>query len=326
MPSSPLKIVFAGTPEFAAEALTALVNSEHHVIAVYTQPDRPAGRGRKLKASPVKEVAEQQAIPVFQPQTLKNEDDQQQLRELNPDVMIVAAYGLLLPQSVLDIPKMGCLNIHASLLPRWRGAAPIQRAILAGDTESGITIMQMNAGLDTGDILSMTTCPIETNETGGSLHDKLATIGASSLLSTLDNLLAGNITPVKQDDSQATYAHKLDKQEARLNWNQSAIQLDRQIRAFNPWPVAFFMVDDQSVRVWNAEVIYETQASSIDTSSKPGTVLRADKKGIEIACGENTLRLLQLQPPGKKAMDVSSFLNGRSDWLTQGKQLPSESA
>lgn len=326
MSNSPLKIVFAGTPEFAAEALTTLVNSEHHVIAVYTQPDRPAGRGRKLKASPVKEVAEQQAIPVFQPQTLKNEDDQQQLRELNPDVMIVAAYGLLLPQSVLDIPKMGCLNIHASLLPRWRGAAPIQRAILAGDTESGITIMQMNAGLDTGDILSMTTCPIETNETGGSLHDKLATIGASSLLSTLNNLLAGNITPVKQDDSQATYAHKLDKQEARLNWNQSAIQLDRQIRAFNPWPVAFFMVNDQSVRVWNAEVIYETQTSSIDTSSKPGTVLRADKKGIEIACGENTLRLLQLQPPGKKAMDVSSFLNGRSDWLTPGKQLPSESA
>lgn len=318
MHTSHLKVVFAGTPEFAAEALTALINSEHEVIAVYTQPDRPAGRGRKLKASPVKEVAEKYNLPIYQPESLKSESDQQQLRELNPDVMIVAAYGLILPQVVLDIPRMGCLNIHASLLPRWRGAAPIQRAILAGDTETGITIMQMNAGLDTGDMLSTSTCPIEPSETAGSLHDKLATLGASSLLKTLDQLLSGKIKAVKQDDSQASYAHKLEKQEAQLDWTLSAEQLDRQIRAFNPWPVAFFLVDDQTVRVWDAEII--------DKQGAAGTVLQADKNGVDIACGHNSLRLLKLQPPGKKAMDVASFLNGRSEWLTPGKQLPSISS
>lgn len=318
MHTSHLKVVFAGTPEFAAEALTALINSEHEVIAVYTQPDRPAGRGRKLKASPVKEVAEKYNLPIYQPESLKSESDQQQLRELNPDVMIVAAYGLILPQVVLDIPRMGCLNIHASLLPRWRGAAPIQRAILAGDTETGITIMQMNAGLDTGDMLSTSTCPIEPSETAGSLHDKLATLGASSLLKTLNQLLSGNINAEKQDDSQASYAHKLEKQEAQLDWTLSAEQLDRQIRAFNPWPVAFFLVDDQTVRVWDAEII--------DKQGSAGTVLQADKNGVDIACGHNSLRLLKLQPPGKKAMDVASFLNGRSEWLTPGKQLPSISA
>lgn len=318
MHTSHLKVVFAGTPEFAAEALTALINSEHEVIAVYTQPDRPAGRGRKLKASPVKQVAEKYNLPIYQPESLKSESDQQQLRELNPDVMIVAAYGLILPQVVLDIPRMGCLNIHASLLPRWRGAAPIQRAILAGDTETGITIMQMNAGLDTGDMLSTSTCPIEPSETAGSLHDKLATLGASSLLKTLDQLLSGKIKAVKQDDSQASYAHKLEKQEAQLDWTLSAEQLDRQIRAFNPWPVAFFLVDDQTVRVWDAEII--------DKQGAAGTVLQADKNGVDIACGHNSLRLLKLQPPGKKAMDVASFLNGRSEWLTPGKQLPSISS
>lgn len=318
MHTSHLKVVFAGTPEFAAEALTALINSEHEVIAVYTQPDRPAGRGRKLKASPVKEVAEKYNLPIYQPESLKSESDQQQLRELNPDVMIVAAYGLILPQVVLDIPRMGCLNIHASLLPRWRGAAPIQRAILAGDTETGITIMQMNAGLDTGDMLSTSTCPIEQSETAGSLHDKLATLGASSLLKTLDQLLSGKIKAVKQDDSQASYAHKLEKQEAQLDWTLSAEQLDRQIRAFNPWPVAFFLVDDQTVRVWDAEII--------DKQGAAGTVLQANKNGVDIACGHNSLRLLKLQPPGKKAMDVASFLNGRSEWLTPGKQLPSISS
>ena len=317
MHTSHLKVVFAGTPEFAAEALTALINSEHEVIAVYTQPDRPAGRGRKLKASPVKEVAEKYNLPIYQPESLKSESDQQQLRELNPDVMIVAAYGLILPQVVLDIPRMGCLNIHASLLPRWRGAAPIQRAILAGDTETGITIMQMNAGLDTGDMLSTSTCPIEQSETAGSLHDKLATLGASSLLKTLNQLLSGKIKAVKQDDSQASYAHKLEKQEAQLDWTLSAEQLDRQIRAFNPWPVAFFLVDDQTVRVWDAEII--------DKQGSAGTVLQSNKNGIDIACGHNSLRLLKLQPPGKKAMDVASFLNGRSEWLTPGKQLPSKS-
>jgi len=313
--NSPLKIIFAGTPDFAAEALTALINSEHEIIAVYTQPDRPAGRGRKLKASPVKVVAQNNTIPVYQPTSLKTESEQQQLINLKPDIMIVAAYGLILPQAVLDIPKMGCLNIHASLLPRWRGAAPIQRAILAGDTQTGITIMQMNAGLDTGDILSTHPAIIEPNETGGSLHDKLATLGASSLLSTLSNLQAKNVNAIQQDDSQATYAHKLNKQEAQLDWTKPAQQLQRQVRAFNPSPVTFFNVDAQTVRVWDAEII--------DEQGEPGEILQANKKGIDIACGEKSLRLLQLQPPGKKAMDAASFLNGRGEWLTPGTLLAS---
>lgn len=315
--SSPLKVVFAGTPEFAAVALQALINSHHEVIAVYTQPDRPAGRGRKLQASPVKKAALENNIPVYQPVSLKDETEQQQLKDLNADVMIVAAYGLILPQAVLDIPRMGCLNIHASLLPRWRGAAPIQRAILAGDKETGITIMQMNAGLDTGDILSTTSCPIDTNETGGSLHDKLADLGATSLLKTLHELQSGNITPVVQDDSLATYAHKLEKQEAQLNWHNTAQQLDNQVRAFNPWPVSFFVIDEKTIRVWQSKVI-EQQHNEL-----PGTVLSADKNGIDVACKNSVLRLLQLQPPGKKSMDVTSFLNGRSDWLPVGIQLDS---
>ncbi|MGD8483675.1 MAG: methionyl-tRNA formyltransferase [Thioalkalispiraceae bacterium] len=317
MHTPPLKVVFAGTPDFAAEALSALIDSRHQVVAVYTQPDRPAGRGRKLKASPVKSLAEQHAIAVYQPESLKTAAAQQQLRELDADIMIVAAYGLLLPQAVLDIPRLGCLNIHASLLPRWRGAAPIQRAILAGDSETGITIMQMDAGLDTGDMLSRTACPIEANETGGSLHDKLATLGAQCLLSTLDDLQNDNIKPVAQDEARATYAHKLLKQEARLDWSQPATQLERQVRAFNPWPIAFFEVDDKTVRVWQAEVITEHDVSAY----APGTVIGVSKQGIDIACGENCLRLIQLQPPGKKAMDVAAFLNGRSDWLSPGKQL-----
>ena len=312
---SPLKVVFAGTPDFAAVALKALINSHHDVIAVYTQPDRPAGRGRKLQASPVKQLAVENNIPVYQPESLKGEAEQQPLRELDADVMIVAAYGLILPQAILDTPEMGCLNIHASLLPRWRGAAPIQRAIAAGDKQTGITIMQMNAGLDTGNMLSTTSCPITKEDTGGSLHDKLAELGANSLLTTLDDLQAGNITPVVQDDALATYAHKLDKQEAQLNWNNTAQQLHNQVRAFNPWPVAFFMVDDKAIRVWQSKVIEEQH------DKQPGTVLHADKKGIDIACNNSVLRLLQLQPPGKKAMDVTSFLNGRSDWLPINKQL-----
>ena len=315
--SSPLKVVFAGTPDFAAIALQALINSPHDVIAVYTQPDRPAGRGRKLQASPVKKTALENNIPVYQPESLKGDAEQQALKELNADVMIVAAYGLILPQAVLDTPKMGCLNIHASLLPRWRGAAPIQRAILAGDNETGITIMQMNAGLDTGDMLSTSTCPINIDETGGSLHDKLAELGASNLLTTLYDLQAGKITPVVQDDALATYAHKLDKQEAQLNWHQNAQQLYNQVRAFNPWPVAFFMVDDKAVRVWQSEVIQE------HSDKPPGTILNTDKNGIDIACNNSVLRLLQLQPPGKKPMDAASFLNGRGDWLPVGNQLDS---
>lgn len=312
MPS--LKIIFAGTPDFAATALSALINSEHEVIAVYSQPDRPAGRGRKLRASPVKEVALEHDIPVYQPENLKDKDAQDELRALNADVMVVAAYGLLLPQAVLDIPKYGCLNIHASLLPRWRGAAPIQRAIAAGDTESGITIMQMNAGLDTGDILQLSACPITRQDSGGSLHDKLAEIGATTILETLANVANNSLHPVVQDDALATYAHKLDKKEAQINWQDSAENIARMIRAFNPWPVAYTQIEDKTLRIWQAEVIELN--SNTKASYKPGTVISCDKKGIDISCGEGTLRLLKLQPSGSKAMDVAAFMNGHA------KQLP----
>jgi len=317
MPS--LRIIFAGTPDFAAISLSALIESEHQVVAVYTQPDRPAGRGRKLRASPVKEVALENDIPVFQPDNLRASEAQDVLRSFDADVMVVAAYGLILPQVVLDIPRLGCLNIHASLLPRWRGAAPIQRAIAAGDKESGITIMQMNAGLDTGDILQLSSCPISDEDSGGSLHDRLAEMGAKAILETLHNLDSDKIKPLKQDDALATYAHKLDKKEAQINWQTSAIEIERLIRAFNPWPVAYTQLDDKTLRIWQAQIL------ALDTNTKaairPGTVISCDKKGIDISCGEGTLRILNLQPSGSKAMDVAAFMNGHAKQLPVGSLL-----
>ena len=312
---SSLRIIFAGTPDFAASALTALIGSEHEVIAVYTQPDRPAGRGRKLRASPVKEVALEHNIPVLQPNNLKEAETQDELRSFNADVMVVAAYGLILPQVVLDIPRLGCLNIHASLLPRWRGAAPIQRAIAAGDKKSGITIMQMNAGLDTGDILQLTTTPIIDKDNGGDLHDRLAEIGATAILETLKKLTS--ITPIKQDDSLANYAHKLDKKEAIINWQDSAENINRLIRAFNPWPVAFTYLNDKTLRIWQAQALPE------NSELEAGTVITCNKKGVDISCGEGTLRLLKLQPSGSKAMDVASFMNGHAKQLPAGSILKS---
>lgn len=314
---SSLRIIFAGTPDFAASALTALIQSEHDVVAVYTQPDRPAGRGRKLHASPVKEVALKHDIAVLQPENLKDPAAQEALRAFNADVMVVAAYGLLLPQAVLDIPRLGCLNIHASLLPRWRGAAPIQRAIAAGDKESGITIMQMNAGLDTGDILQLTACPITEKDNGGDLHDRLAEIGAKAIIETLDILESDKLTATAQDDSLATYAHKLDKKEAIINWQNSATDIERLIRAFNPWPVAFSYLHDKTLRIWQAEALPE------NSNLKAGTVIHCDKKGIDISCGEGTLRILKLQPSGSKAMDVASFINGHAKQLPVGSLLTS---
>lgn len=316
---SSLRIIFAGTPDFAANALSALIKSEHQIVAVYTQPDRPAGRGRKLRASPVKEVALENDIPVLQPDNLKEAETQEVLRSFNADVMIVAAYGLILPQVVLDIPRLGCLNIHASLLPRWRGAAPIQRAIAAGDTKSGITIMQMNAGLDTGDILQLSSCPITEDDSGGTLHDRLAEIGAKAILETLHNLDRDKINPVAQDDMLATYAHKLNKKEAQINWQLSAVEIERLIRAFNPWPVAYTRFDETTLRIWQAQAL--TLDSNTNANSKPGTVLSCDKKGIDISCGEGTLRLLKLQPSGSKAMDVAAFMNGHAKQLPVGSSL-----
>ncbi|MCG8122810.1 MAG: methionyl-tRNA formyltransferase, partial [Candidatus Thiodiazotropha taylori] len=269
--AQPLKIIFAGTPDFAASALQALLTTEHRVVAVYTQPDRPAGRGRKVQFSPVKQLAVEHDLEVFQPKTLKDPQAQQILAQHQADLMVVVAYGLLLPQAVLDTPRLGCINIHASLLPRWRGAAPIQRAILAGDETSGVTIMQMEAGLDTGPMLSIRSTPIDAKETGGSLHDRLAELGSAALIEVLPGLSEGSVEAIPQDDSQANYASKLDKEEARIDWSQSAVQIDRQVRAFNPWPVAHCLYGDKVMRVWNSEVV------SADGSASPGQVVATAK-------------------------------------------------
>ena len=315
MPKSALRIIYAGTPDFAAIALEALLGTDHKIVAVYTQPDRPAGRGRKLQASPVKQLAQTHDLPVYQPENFKDKKDIEQLQQLNADLMIVAAYGLLLPKAVLDAPKLGCINIHASLLPRWRGAAPIQRAILAGDTETGITIMQMDEGLDTGDMLLKLSCPVTENDNGGSLHDRLADMGATALLDALTQIQNQTLNPKPQNDALSTYARKLDKKEALINWQDEATQINRQIRAFNPWPVAQTSINDHTLRIWSAEVLNDT------TTVRPGTVISCNKKGIDIACGTGVLRLIQLQPPGKKAMDAAAFLNGYADLLPPNSVL-----
>lgn len=313
--SQSLRIVFAGTPDFAARHLAALLSSEHEVIAVYTQPDRPAGRGKKLTASPVKNIALEHNIPVYQPENFKADEAKQQLAELNADLMVVVAYGLLLPQVVLDTPRLGCINVHGSILPRWRGAAPIQRSIWAGDKETGVTIMQMDIGLDTGDMLSIATLPIETTDTSASMYDKLADLGPDALVHCLADIASGNAKPVKQDDELANYAKKLSKEEAKIDWTMDAQAIERCVRAFNPWPMSHFSVAENSIKVWQSRV--EPQ-----TSDKPaGTILKADKTGIYVATGSGVLVLEQLQVPGKKAMSVQDILNSRAAWFDVGSQL-----
>ncbi len=301
-----LKIIYAGTPDFAVPALQALIDSPHEVVAVYTQPDRPAGRGRKVQFGPVKQVAVDSEVSVEQPLSLKDEDAQKILSDFNADVMVVAAYGLILPQVVLDMPKHGCLNIHGSLLPRWRGAAPIHRAIQTGDTETGVTIMQMAAGLDTGDMLLKVKCPITTEDTGQTIHDRLANDGASALLEVLDLLQTGKLNPEAQDESLTTYAHKLNKAEAEIDWSQSAKKIDQTIRAFNPWPVAFTLFNGKPLRLFMSKV------ENKSTKEPAGTVISESPEGICIATGDGMLSFSRLQLPGKKAMDVRDFLNGRS--------------
>ena len=322
LPSSadPLRIIFAGTPDFAASSLNAVLTSQHQVIAVYTQPDRPAGRGRKLAASPVKQLAEQHNIPVFQPLSLKNNSEQETLKSLNADVMVVVAYGLILPPLALGIPKLGCINVHASLLPRWRGAAPIQRAVLAGDEESGITIMQMDAGLDSGDMLLKKSCPIKADDTGSSLHDRLAELGAQCLLEALQDLPSLQQQAAVQDHNVANYAHKLDKAQARIDWQQSAVDIERLIRAFNSWPVAFSELEDTRVRIWQARCC-EQNRDQQDHDAEPGTILNSSAQGIEIACGTGVLQLQTLQLPGAKALPVSALLNAKQDLFSPGKQF-----
>lgn len=305
--AAPLRIIFAGTPEFAARSLEALLTTEHEVIAVYSQPDRPAGRGQKLTPSPVKVLAEQHNIPVYQPVTLRDAEAQQQLADLKADLMVVVAYGLILPQVVLDTPRLGCINVHGSLLPRWRGAAPIQRAIYFGDAETGVTIMQMEAGLDTGPMLLKTQLEITATDTAETLHDKLALQGGEALKQAVDALSLGTLVAEVQDDSLSNYAEKLSKAEGELDWNQSAVQLDRVVRAFNPWPVAWTLFNGQPLRIWQA------QPEATQSDLPVGTVISSDKTGVLVACGEGALRLKTLQLPGKKALAVADILNSRKD-------------
>ncbi|MBX6970154.1 methionyl-tRNA formyltransferase [Providencia rettgeri] len=308
--SEPLKIIFAGTPDFAAKHLAALLETNHQIVGVLTRHDKPAGRGKKLTPSPVKVLAEEHQLPVFQPVSLRDVENQQWIKERNADLMIVVAYGLILPQAVLDIPRLGCLNVHGSLLPRWRGAAPIQRSIWAGDAETGVTIMQMDAGLDTGDMLYKAICPITPHDTSATLYEKLAITGPQALIHTVDMLSLGQCVPEKQDDSLANYAEKLSKEEARIDWQQDASHIERCIRAFNPWPMSHFTVEEQLIKVWQAEVISGTH------NKQPGTIISADKKGISIATGNGILNITQLQPPGKKAMSAQDILNSRREWFT----------
>ncbi|MEC7939617.1 MAG: methionyl-tRNA formyltransferase [Pseudomonadota bacterium] len=313
--SQSLRIVFAGTPDFAARHLAALLSSEHEVIAVYTQPDRPAGRGKKLTASPVKNIALENNIPVYQPENFKSDEAKQELADLNADIMVVVAYGLLLPQVVLDTPRLGCINVHGSILPRWRGAAPIQRSIWAGDKETGVTIMQMDIGLDTGDMLSIATLPIEATDTSASMYEKLAGLGPDALVECLADIASGKAVAEKQDDELANYAKKLSKEEARISWSDDAAHIERCVRAFNPWPMSHFEVAENSIKVWQSRVAEQT-------SDKPaGTILQSDKTGIYVATGQGVLVLEQLQVPGKKAMSVQDILNSRASWFEVGTQL-----
>jgi len=297
-----LRVVFAGTPEFSVPCLEACRASGAEVVAVYTQPDRPAGRGRKLTPSPVKQAALAAGIPVEQPESLKSDEARATLAAYAPDLMVVVAYGLILPRKVLAIPRLGCWNVHASLLPRWRGAAPIQRAILAGDSESGVDLMQMEAGLDTGPVLLERRTPITGEDTGGSLHDRLSMLGADVLAEGLARVMAGEtLVAQAQPDEGVTYAHKLDKAEARLDFTRPAIELERQVRAFDPWPVAEGDVAGETLRIWAAR--------AIEGSGAPGSVLGMSREGIDIACGEGVLRVTALQRAGGKRITAADYCN-----------------
>lgn len=310
-----VRIVFAGTPDFAATALQALLASRHEVVGVYSQPDRPAGRGRKLAPTPVKQVALDANIPVFQPPSLKTPEAQQALRDLRPDVMIVAAYGLILPKTVLGIPTHGCLNIHASLLPRWRGAAPIHRALAAGDRQTGITIMQMDEGLDTGAMLLKHVTAIGADDTGGSLHDRLAELGGKAIVQALALLKKGELQGEAQNNDLACYAHKLSKDEGHIDWNLEASALERLVRAFNPWPGTFTDFNGQRVRIHQALALNESPGKV------PGTVLRRDREGIDVACGTGALRITSLQLPGARAQTPNDLINGGKALLLPGQEL-----
>lgn len=311
--SSSLRIVFAGTPEFAARHLQALLDSQHSVVAVYTQPDRPSGRGQKLTPSPVKQLALEHDIPVLQPVNLRSPEAQQELAALQSDLMVVVAYGLILPQVILDTPRLGCINSHASLLPRWRGAAPIQRAIEAGDAETGITVMQMEAGLDTGPMLHKVSTPIHSTDTGGSLHDRLAALGPDAVLQTIQGLADGSLTGETQLDGLATYAHKLNKQAALIDWQRPATVLDCQIRAMYPWPICHTTLAGETLKIHAAELA--------EGQGQAGEILSADRDGLVVACGEQALRITSLQLPNAKALAFSDVFNSKKELFQAGQVL-----
>ena len=309
-----LRVIFAGTPDFAASHLQALLDDgRHDIVAVYSQPDRPSGRGKKLKPSPVKQVALDNHISVYQPLHLKDADIQAEFAALNADLMIVVAYGLLLPQAILDTPRLGCINVHASLLPRWRGAAPIQRAIEAGDNETGVTIMQMDIGLDTGAMLMKARCDISPTETGGSLHDKLIDVGRPALLDTLQLLAEGKSHGEAQDNSLSNYASKMDKSDMLIDWQLDAVTIDRKIRAFNPFPVTYTTLAGERIKIWQAEVI-----DNSTTNQTIGSITHADKRSLHVSCGQGSLALKTIQLPGAKALEISAIMNSKAELFTVG--------
>ncbi len=319
-----LNIIFAGTPDFAAKHLAMLINSEHNVVAVYCPPDKPAGRGKKLTACVTKQLALEYNLPVEQPTNFKTEESQQQLAKYNADIMVVVAYGLLLPEVILNTPRLGCINVHGSILPKWRGAAPIQRSLEAGDKQTGVTIMQMDKGLDTGDMILTAECQIDNTDTSASLYEKLAVLGPIALMDTLALMSKSNYQAsahnIAQDDTQATYAHKLDKAEAELNWQLSANELHRKIRAYIPWPVAQFTFNEtetklHKLRVWQASV------QQYQGSADIGTIISADKNGVTVVTADGAICLEVIQLPGKKALAVQDILNGRSDWFAVGSHI-----
>lgn len=316
--ASPLRIIFAGTPVFAAESLRAILHTQHEVVGVYTQPDRPVGRGRELKPSPVKELALARQLPIFQPASLRDSQAQAELADLNADIMVVAAYGLILPKAVLNTPRLGCINVHGSLLPRWRGAAPIQRAILTGDKETGITIMQMDEGLDTGAMLYKMACPISEHDTSASLHDRLALLGGDALLTVLEAIeLDEPFTAEAQDNELATYAAKLSKEEGLINWSLPAIQISRAIRAFNPWPVCYTSAQGQTIRIWQGHRVNEQQ-----TTAPAGMIIKADKQGLWVAAGDGgVIAIDTLQLPNGKALAFNDVLNSRKELFQVGTSL-----
>lgn len=310
-----LKIIFAGTPDFSVPTLQALIDSKHNVLAVLTKPDAHSGRGQHTHRTPVKKCAEHHNLPVLQPHTLKDEQIRSELTAFNADVMVVVVYGLILPASVLAIPKYGCLNVHASILPRWRGAAPIHHALLNGDQTSGISIMQMAQGLDTGDILATHEAPITDTTTCGELYEQLAQDGAQMMLSVLDDVAQSNLNPIKQDDQLATYANKITKLDAQIDWSQSAQQIDRMVRAFNPWPVAFTHVNEQQLRIWQATIVDQSP------TGVPGNIMAVHKESIDVATGDGVLRILSVQLPGARRMSMQDVLNSKADWFQVGTVL-----